>query len=253
MKQIATVTLLAMLVSACSFFGVRSGYEEPRYRVVERLEGQVEIRAYEPRLAIEARVAGEGRKDARSASFRLLFDYISGANRTGASIAMTTPVESVAASEKIAMTVPVETVRVDDDSIYMRFFLPAQYDRQTAPKPLDDRVQIVDVPAQTMAVLRFSGRGGQGAVAKESDALLRSLEGSAWHATSTPVTYFYDPPWTLPLFRRNEVAVTVGCPASVEQDVTTTEPARPVETERVGSSKSGVAPCMEPHAGQGRL
>ena len=35
----------------------------------------------------------------------------------------------------------------------------------------------------------------------------RVLEESNWRAVGEPTTLFYDPPWTIPFLRRNEVAV----------------------------------------------
>jgi len=199
-----------MLIAGCSVFGDRSGYEEPRYTVVERLGEAIEIRTYAPRVAAEARVENEDLDDGRDAAFRLLFDYITGSNKTAAKIAMTVPVESTGGSEKIAMTTPVESARAADNQVYMRFFLPAKFDRTTAPRPSDDRVKIIDVPGQTVAVLRFSGFGGEATVAEKKRDLQASFAATPWRPLSDSVVYFYDPPWTLPFFRRNEVVVPVG-------------------------------------------
>ena len=99
------------LESAAGMFGIRL-YEEPRYDVVERLPGQVEIRRYAPRLAVEAVVRQSG-ETGRNEAFRLLFAYIAGANRTAAAsagrAAMTMPV-AVNDNERIAMTVPVPSM-----------------------------------------------------------------------------------------------------------------------------------------------
>ena len=108
------------------------------------------------------------------------------------------------------MTAPVETARVEDGRVRMRFFLPNTYRPDSAPEPLDPRVRIVAVPAQTLAVLRYSGLGREKAVTARKAELLRGLEASTWRPVSAPIAYFYDPPWTLPFFRRNEVAVAVA-------------------------------------------
>ena len=210
MKQISILFVCSLLIAGCSVFGNRSGYEQPGYKVVESLGESTEIRAYEPRVAAEARVENEDLDEGRDAAFRLLFDYITGSNRTAAKIAMTVPVESTGTSEKIAMTAPVESSRTGDNRVYMRFFLPAKFDRETAPRPLDPRITIVDVPVQTVAVLRFSGFGGEDTVAEKKRELLRSLATTSWKPLSDSVVYSYDPPWTLPFFRRNEVVVAVG-------------------------------------------
>lgn len=210
MKQIPILFVCALLIAGCSVFGSRSGYEQPGYKVVESLGEATEVRTYAPRVAAEARVKYADLDEGRDAAFRLLFDYITGDNKPAAKIAMTVPVESTGTSEKIAMTAPVESARADDDKIYMRFFLPGKFDRGTAPKPLNPRVKIIEVPGQTVAVVRFSGFGGKDAVAEKKRELLASLATTPWRPLSDSVVYFYDPPWTLPFFRRNEVVVAVG-------------------------------------------
>jgi hypothetical protein len=206
MRTLILLALCAALISGCSVFGVRSDSEKLPYEVVEQKGELFEIRAYKQRLAAEV---GVDPADGRNASFRILFDYISGGNQAAAKISMTSPVESDKVSEKISMTTPVETSQTGDNRIYMRFFLPGKYDRETAPVPLDQRVKIISIPAQTIAVLRFNGSGNEAAVAAKKRELLNSLADISWRPNSNPVAYFYDPPWTLPPFRRNEVAVSV--------------------------------------------
>ena len=70
-------------------------------------------------------------------------------------------------------------------------------------------MRVVEVPGETMAVLRFSGSTGDARIAERKEALLRELRGSAWAPTGEPVFLGYDPPFTLPPLRRNEVAVPV--------------------------------------------
>ena len=204
-----TVTVAAGLLAGCSVFGVRSGYEQPPYEVVEEIGDAVEVRRYGARVAAESRVETADRDEGMDDAFMLLFDYITGANQTEASIAMTAPVETSRTSEEIAMTVPVESARNEDGTLYMRFFLPAEYDAQTAPKPVDPNVSIVALPEQTFATLRFTGFGGESTVAEKKRELLAALGGTPWRPTAEPVALFYDPPWTIPFLRRNEVAVAV--------------------------------------------
>ena len=209
MRQIITVTVAASLLAGCSVFGVRSGYEQPPYEVVEEIGDAVEVRSYGARVAAESRVATADRDEGMNDAFRVLFNYITGDNQTEASIAMTAPVETAQTSEEIAMTVPVESARNDDGVLYMRFFLPAEYNAESAPQPTDPKVSIVTLPEQTFATLRFTGFGGEGSVAAKKQELLASLNGTPWRPTAEPVALFYDPPWTIPFLRRNEVAVAV--------------------------------------------
>jgi hypothetical protein len=79
----------------------------------------------------------------------------------------------------------------------------------TLPEPTDPSVRLVEVPPATLAVLRYTGFWGAETVAEKRDALVRGLKGSAYAPQGTPVAWFYDPPWTIPFLRRNEVAVPV--------------------------------------------
>ncbi len=208
MGHIAVMSLIGTLfVSACSVVGIRSGTEEPHYDVVERV-GDAEVRAYAPRLAAETVVSGSA-ESARGEGFRRLAGYIFGGNAGGSRIAMTAPVAQAdaGARQRIEMTAPVAQAPAGA-GWSIRFYLPA--DIADPPAPRDARVHIVTVPGETMAVLRFSGVATDGAIAAQRARLLGLLAPSAWAPSGPPVTWFYDPPWTLPPFRRNEVAVPVA-------------------------------------------
>ena len=60
-----------------------------------------------------------------------------------------------------------------------------------------------------MAVLRFSGDRSPSTVAARADQLAAVLRDKQIDVTGDPVAWFYDPPWTLPFRRRNEVAIPV--------------------------------------------
>ena len=192
-----------LLVSACSVVGIRSGTEEPRFTVIERI-GDAEVRQYAPRVAAETIVPGSA-EAARGEGFRRLAGYIFGGNDGGARIAMTTPVAQADAGQRIAMTAPVAEAPAGPAGWSIRFFLPA--DLADPPAPRDARVRIVTVPAETVAVLRFTGIATDSAIATQRTRLMTSL--GSWTADGPPMTWFYDPPWTLPPLRRNEVAVPV--------------------------------------------
>ena len=213
MKSKLASAVCVLLVSGCTLVGIRSGYEQPTYTQVEDAGKGVEVRQYEARLAAQATVRADDEETGRDDAFRLLFDYISGANNRRSEIAMTTPVEFEEQAETISMTAPVETSSVEG-SYTMRFFLPASYTPATAPVPTDARVELVEVPAETLAVLRFSGSRDESDVRIQQEELLRVVNASGWRAAGDPTALFYDPPWTLPFLRRNEVAVAVTRPSS---------------------------------------
>lgn len=199
----------AFMLAGCSVVGIRSGYEQPAFTVVDRIADNVEIRSYPSRLTAEATVDAEDGRSDRNQAFRLLFDYISGANRSQSEVAMTVPVEVTSTGETIAMTVPVETEASASGYATMRFFLPSNYTLANAPKPTDARVQIIELPSTTEAALRFSGLGGETKVKEKIAQLREALDGSDWMLAGEATTLFYDPPWTLPFFRRNEIAIPV--------------------------------------------
>ncbi|ADT98876.1 SOUL family heme-binding protein [Mycolicibacterium gilvum] len=190
--------------------GVRTGTEEPMF-VREALIGsgsaQIEIRRYGPRIAAQTTVAAE-EEAARNAGFRRLANYIFGGNRRQTKIAMTAPVAQQ--SEKIAMTAPVTQTRGADGNSVIRFFMPSKWSMELLPQPDDERVELVEVPGETYAVLRFSGDRSPATVAAKTEELLDALRGSDFHPASDTMAWFYDPPWTLPFRRRNEVVVAVS-------------------------------------------
>lgn len=195
-----------LMVAGCSVVGVRSGTEEPKYQVLDRV-GSVEIRQYGPRIAAETVIeANEDR--ARGEGFRRIAGYIFGANHARAKIAMTAPVAQSSA-EKIAMTAPVAQSMDASGRWVVRFFMPSSSTMEGLPVPDDARVRLVEVGPETMGVIRFSGFASVSAMQAQRSALLAALQKGAWTPNGLPVAWYYDPPWTLPFFRRNEVAVAV--------------------------------------------
>ena len=209
--MLARITALAagLAVAACSVVGDRRGTEEPAFDVLGRA-GAAEIRRYAPRIAAETDLEGDA-ETARNDGFRRVAGYIFGGNRGAEKIAMTAPVaQAPAAGERIAMTAPVAQAATGPGSWTIRFYMPGKWTLATLPVPNDPAVRLVEVPGETMAVLRFSGDRGAAAVAARQAELLRGLAGTAWAPWGEPVAWFYDPPWTLPWLRRNEVAVPVA-------------------------------------------
>ncbi len=200
-------TLLAQLAEAAgSVVGVRVGTEEPRH-TVEGTGNGLQIRHYEPRIAAQT-VVSDTEEGARNKGFRRLAGYIFGANHANSKIAMTAPV-SQERGERIAMTAPVAQEAGPDGTWVIRFFMPAKWTLDTLPAPNDKDVELVTAPAETFAVLRFTGDRGPSAIASRTKELLRLLDDTEFQKAGAPVAWFYDPPWTVPCLRRNEVAVPV--------------------------------------------
>jgi len=202
-----TKPLVQLVESAGSVVGIRT-VEEPTYGS-EQLTKQVEIRRYGPRIAAETVVDGD-EISSRSEGFRRLARYIFGQNRGRARIEMTAPVgqQQAGGSQQIAMTAPVGSSSSPLGYV-VRFYMPAGCTRESLPVPDDDRVRLVEVPAESVAVLRFSGTATPAVVAERTAELRRELQAYGFEMVGPSATWLYDPPWTIPFRRRNEIAIGV--------------------------------------------
>jgi len=201
------ICVVMFAFSGCSVFGIRSQYEQPNYELLDQVN-EVEIRQYEPRLAAETNSA----KDDREA-FMTLFRYIGGANTGDEKVSMTAPVQVDRSATTVAMTTPVETSTGPEGGVRMRFFLPRSFSRKSAPQPTDSRVKIIELPREIFAVLTYSGSGSKSSFDRKKNDLLRVITGSRWTPASEPTYFGYDPPFTIPFLRKNEVALRVIPPA----------------------------------------
>jgi len=200
---------VAVVSAVVSVFGVNMATEQPRYDVLERIGDTIEVRRYGARIAAETTVGASQSGDARGEAFRLIAGYIFGANATSDKVAMTSPVEVSGPGTTIAMTAPVE-VNGSAGDLVMRFFMPSHHTMATLPRPKDPRVLLKELPPTTVAVLRFSGSTGEAAVAEQTGHLLAALQATTWTVTGAATAFFYNPPWTIPALRTNEVVVPVA-------------------------------------------
>ncbi len=178
-----------------------SQVEQAPYTVLEA-HGNIEIREYAPTLVAEVEVRGE-RRQALNAGFRLIADYIFGNNLSSKKVAMTAPVTQEA-GEKIAMTAPV-TQLGGDNTWKVRFVMPRDYTLASLPRPRNSDVRLLPVPAHRAVVIRFSGSNTDKNLATHRDELLRYVAEHQLAVVGAPTTAFYNPPWTLPFLRRNEI------------------------------------------------
>jgi hypothetical protein len=198
---IAGIVLLGGALSGT----IVSNVEQPKYQTVIA-EKNLEIRDYAPMIVAEVEIPGD-RDVAIKEGFRLIADYIFGNNSSAQKVAMTSPVTQQA-GEKIAMTAPV-TQQSDQGSWRVRFVMPASHTLETLPKPNNAAVTLKEIPGEKRAVIRFSGLAGKEALAHHTEELSQFISAKGLKAASTPTYAFYNPPWTLPLLRRNEVMVDV--------------------------------------------
>jgi len=207
------VTVLLLIMAAgCSVLGGGSVEEAP-YDLVQK-DDQFEIRDYAPVVVAETQVDA-GYKKAGNEAFRTLFDYISGENDGGQKIAMTAPVIAEGSSdsdgETIAMTAPV-TYQKDGDVWRYRFVLPESYSLETAPQPSNPDVVLIETEPKRVAAVRYNWLSTEKARSKNALALLQWIDSQGFTPQSSVRFAGYNPPWTLPPFRRNEVLVDIENP-----------------------------------------
>jgi SOUL heme-binding protein len=201
-----TIAVVAILC-AVLWGPIMSNVEQAKYRVVEK-QGNIEIRDYAPMIVAEAEVAGE-RESAIREGFRIIADYIFGNNLASQKVSMTTPVTQQR-SEKIAMTAPV-IQQGEGQTWKVRFVMPARYKMATLPIPEDPAVKLREIEAKRFAVIRFSGLAGEDSLKHHTDELNKLVRAKNLMPLSAPTYAFFNPPWTLPFLRRNEVMVEVAC------------------------------------------
>jgi hypothetical protein len=192
------------------FSNIAMATEEPKFTLLEK-DQAFELRAYAPKIIAEVVVDGDMR-EASSKGFRLIADFIFGNNtaQSGKSekISMTTPVSIEPRAEKISMTAPVG-VQQANEGWKLYFVMPSQYDLETLPKPNNPLVSIKQTPSQKFAVIRFSGLVDEEKMAKKVVELTHWIESKNLKMISAPELARYNPPWTLPFLRRNEVMIAV--------------------------------------------
>jgi hypothetical protein len=187
------VVFLAALLAYFTASVPAMSYEEPEYSIVKKTD-VYEVRQYKKRTVAEVTYGEE------DSGFRVLFDYISGGNKGSKEVDMTIPVTQ---SKEIDMTVPV-TQSTTNGKMSMRFFLPMQYSKQNAPEPNDERVRIIDLPAEYFAVISYSGFASDGNFEEHYTELRAALDNDGMVIKGPPIKATYNSPFTLPFLRRNE-------------------------------------------------
>jgi hypothetical protein len=195
-----------VLLGAAAWSQIVSNVEQARYDVVQS-QGDIQIRDYAAMIVAEAEVSGE-RKEAISQGFRIIADYIFGNNTRKQKVAMTAPVTQQP-KDKIAMTAPV-IQQGSSGHWKVRFVMPASYTMDTLPRPNNDAVKLEMIPGKRFAVIRFSGMAGEASLKGHTDELTKFIMKEKLHALSEPSYAFFNPPWTLPFLRRNEVMIEVA-------------------------------------------
>jgi hypothetical protein len=188
-KILAGVAGVAAAGAAWMYFREKS-IETPGHETIES-DGAFEIRRYPALTVAQTRQPGS-RDRALGNGFGLLADYIFAESRDGEEIAATAPVFAVQGVREWTI----------------RFVMPKAIAREDLPEP-GPGVSIAEVPARTVAVLRFGGR------ADDKLLIAREKELRGWLtkrdiSPKGPIEHaFYDSPIMPGPLRQNEVMVEI--------------------------------------------
>lgn len=208
--RLHVAAVVALLVFLCSLLPATAmAIEEPSYQVVQRLEG-AEVRQYAPYVVAQVTVAGDA-SEAGNQAFRILAGYIFGKNKGERKLEMTAPVTQTATPVKLEMTAPV-TQTQSPGGYVVQFVLPKGVTLASAPEPLDARIQLREVPAARVAVIRYSGFWSQSNYDEHLRKLQDALRAAQLSWTGEPTLSRYDPPFTPWFLRRNEIWLTLAGP-----------------------------------------
>jgi len=152
------------------------------YQAVKNIE-DIEIRKYPKLLLATATNLSDNE------AFGILFNYISGSNRTLKRIEMTAPVISTENS--------------------FSFVMPPRLNMSNIPKPNNPRVIIEKREASKIAVIRFRGYANSKDVNRFSDKLLSVLKKNQIKTVGETFLMRYNSPFAPGFIRRNEVGVKV--------------------------------------------
>ena len=184
--------------------------DEPEFKLILK-EDKFEIREYIPKIIAQIEVFGDF-DDASSKGFKILADYIFGNNtiNDGSSrIEMTAPVEMEPISQKINMAKPLLTQGRDNDWI-ISFIMPNEFTLETLPKPNNKSIKILSLPKEKYAVIVFSGLVRESSYLEKEKLLNQFIKEKKLKTSGEIKIARYNPPWTLPFFRRNELMIKIN-------------------------------------------
>lgn len=112
------------------------------------------------------------------------------------------------------MTAPVTQEDSGQGSWVVSFVLPGERSLQDYPVPVDPQVTLRAVPEHVAAALRWSGRWTTRNIERRTAELRTLMDQAGWQGGGKPRWARFDPPWTPPFLRRNEIVIPTAVPGS---------------------------------------
>ena len=198
--RLLILTLALVSLGGCSMADTPT----PDYRVERTAaDGQIEIRRYDTLVVADVSISGD-RGSAANRGFRPLADYIFGGNQRGEKIGMTAPVLQTAEGD-VSADRPVDKT----ERWQVQFIMPEGAALDSLPRPKDRSVTLHEWRPDRVAVLRFSGFNWADKLEEKRQALRAWLDQEGLDPQGPAVFAFYDPPWTPPFLKRNEVMIAL--------------------------------------------
>jgi effector-binding domain-containing protein len=201
LKHNTLITIATLLLT-----GNVMAVEEAKYSTL-LAEGKFELRNYQPHIVAET-IVDTDFEDAGSEAFNRLFKYISGENKAQQKVAMTSPVGQSSPNQNINMTAPVSQEK-QDGKWAVSFMMPDSFTLETTPEPKNPSVTIRQVPARSMAAVRYSGFWSVKNYERHLKKLNEWIEVKGYQVVGEPIWARYDAPYIPWFLRRNEILIAV--------------------------------------------
>lgn len=195
-----------LILSSCSVFGINAT-SEAKYKNIKE-DNDFSIREYAPLVEAQTTINDPNYKSAIDKGFKYLFEYISGANIAIQGLKIPVPRKPEQPSNKIQMTVPV-IIKNNTTSWTIAFVLPKKYSLGNAPKPINPQVKLVERPQMKMAVITFNGFLDRNSITANTEKLRNWIKIHKLQEVGEPEAAGYNPPWTIPFLRTNEIMIAV--------------------------------------------
>lgn len=196
-RSIGLATVGSSLAAVFARWQLARLFSEKADYKIESIDGDFEVRQYAPRVHAETVLNAAPWKQSLDEGFNRLANYIFGGNSRQLKIAMTAPVMvTVGAMDRATRSVA--------------FKMPDSQPFETLPAPSDRQITLRRIPARRVAALGYSGRYGAEVPARQRQELLTYVRAAGLLPIGDVTFAGYDPPWTLPWLRRNEVQVELS-------------------------------------------
>jgi len=174
--------------------------ETPEYELISKDDG-FEIRRYSEMIIATTSVQADY-KSSTSSGFRRIASYIFGGNDKEMKIAMTAPVISDCPSEGL-------------NTFNISFVMPKEYSIDDLPKANTSLVSIEQESLGDVAVLTFGGWATESRSISYQQKLSALLKKSGIEPQGGFMVAQFNSPWTLPMFRKNELMARIINKSSV--------------------------------------